>query len=113
MFLAEREGIPIGTLRLDEALGGGAVLSLTIAPEARGQRLATPVILAGCQEAVTRGLTVVRAYVKWGNDRSRRAFEAAGFKRGLHDAHTVTYWRAAADSAVSARESHGILLVTG
>lgn len=75
-------GEPVGTARFDFTSSERAEISLSLAPEARGRRLATPAI-----EAALRALAEsaqpeeVVAFIKAENLASLRAFERAGFGR--------------------------------
>jgi RimJ/RimL family protein N-acetyltransferase len=77
LYVAVDDRGPLGTARLDAGEDDHATISITIAPERRGEGLATPLIAAACARA---GGPVV-AIVKPENARSVRAFERAGFRR--------------------------------
>lgn len=76
LYVAEDDLGPLGTARLDED-PPPPVISVTIAPERRGEGLAAPLIAA---LAELRGPPIV-AIVKPGNERSMRAFVRCGFRR--------------------------------
>jgi RimJ/RimL family protein N-acetyltransferase len=76
LWIAEDDGGPVGQIRLDSH-GSGWFLSLALAPDRRGRGLATPLIRAGT--GTVGPDQVVRANVKPDNERSRRAFLAAGY----------------------------------
>lgn len=76
---ADAEDRPVGSVRADVD-GDRAVLSLSVAPECRGQGYGTSMIRLAAAGVLGRsGVQTVDAYVKPGNERSRRAFRAAGF----------------------------------
>jgi RimJ/RimL family protein N-acetyltransferase len=88
LYVAEDDRGALGTVRLD-AGDGGAVVSITIAPDRRGEGLATPLVAAACERA---GGPVV-AIIKPTNTRSVRAFEQAGFRRiGTEDGSLRLVW---------------------
>lgn len=81
-WLAETPaGEPAGVVRFDLAADGVATISLNLAPAQRGRGLASPLILAACQELRrTHPATTVRALIKPENTASQRAFARAGFE---------------------------------
>lgn len=88
---------PVGTYRLD-GLGGDEVeISVTVAPERRGQGLATPIILCGAVNAIASGAMFVRAHVRLDNTRSRRAFLRAGFWLCGHESGAKTVFHASVE----------------
>ena len=72
----------IGTVRLDrlDRPTPTAEVSITVAPEHRGQGWAGPMLEAVRMEAKAHGITRVVATVKPGNTASLRAFLAAGYR---------------------------------
>ncbi len=78
LFIADADGTAVGTGRLDWCVMG-VELSLTVAPEHRGQGIGTAIILALRAEAKRVGWTPLIAYIKPGNTASLKAFERAGF----------------------------------
>lgn len=74
LWIGESDG-PVGQVRLDRG-DDCEIISVSIAPERRGQGLAALLIQAACAQAYGR----VVAEIKPGNVRSVRAFDAAGFK---------------------------------
>lgn len=80
LYVAEDDRGPFGTGRLDDD-PPPPVISITIAPERRGEGLATALIEALVE---LRGPPVI-AIVKPGNERSIRAFERAGFRRAASE----------------------------
>ena len=80
LTIAEHEGTPVGTVRLDRRGADEAELSITIAPAARGRGLARPAIDLGVEHARGEwGVTRVTARIRSENAASLRAFAAAGF----------------------------------
>jgi UDP-2,4-diacetamido-2,4,6-trideoxy-beta-L-altropyranose hydrolase len=72
---------PVGQVRLDRSEPDGAVISVSVARERRGQGLAADLIRAACRwGAGRRGLCRVHAYIKPDNTASLRAFARAGFR---------------------------------
>ena len=75
LFVAEHQGRPVGTVRFDRGDGAWEV-SITVAPAARGRRLATPMLLAA-ERAL--GPAVIRANVHRDNVASLALFKRAGY----------------------------------
>ena len=75
ILIAEQAGAPIATVRFDPIADGGYEVSLTIAPDARGRRLARPVLEAA-HDTLPPGARV-QARIHRDNTASRRAFTAA------------------------------------
>jgi RimJ/RimL family protein N-acetyltransferase len=81
LLIAEQDGKPVGTVRLDRDSPESAELSITIAPGARGRGLARPAIELGVERARREwGVTRVTARIRPENAASLRAFAAAGFE---------------------------------
>jgi len=82
LLIAERGGEPIGQVRLDAEGDGRHEISVSVAAAARGGGTGTQLIDRGATWLAGRGEHgQVVAYVKPGNERSLRAFAAAGFQR--------------------------------
>ena len=81
LFMATRDGESVGTARMDREAPHAEVweVSITIAPSARGSRLAAPLLIALSAEARARGATLLIARLRPENAKSRAAFEAAGY----------------------------------
>jgi RimJ/RimL family protein N-acetyltransferase len=80
LTIAEDDGAPVGTVRLDRHGPDTAELSITIAPVARGRGLARPAIELGVEHARREwDVTRVTARIRPENTASLRAFAAAGF----------------------------------
>jgi pseudaminic acid synthase len=96
-FIAEEAGAPVGALRLDvDDDHREAVISIVLAPEARGRGLAAPLVGAGlaAAAAVCPRARAVRALIRAENVPSRRAFARAGFQRAAEEPDGVETWRA-------------------
>ena len=87
LYVAEVDGEPIGTVRLD--LADVAIISITVAPEHRGRGLAVPMIEAGCDKV--QDMSVV-AEIRPSNVASIRAFERAGFVPDGSAPGLLRYW---------------------
>lgn len=79
IFIGERDGVAIGMVRFDIS-GDLAEISVALAPEARGQRLATPLLRAAIAALHAQRPVAILAEVRPENTASRRAFLAAGFR---------------------------------
>lgn len=81
LFLLAADGdAPIGQIRFDFG-GTKAVVSVSLAPQARGRGYAAAVLRAACREALSaRPVGSVVALIRPGNAASLKAFEAAGFR---------------------------------
>lgn len=80
LFIAEREGEPIGIIRFEREDGQAYTVSLSIQRSARGRGLAAPVLLLGLDALADRvGQVPVKAFVRPENAVSLRVFSRAGF----------------------------------
>jgi spore coat polysaccharide biosynthesis predicted glycosyltransferase SpsG/ribosomal protein S18 acetylase RimI-like enzyme len=77
LLIAEEHHKPVGTVRFDRD-GRHWEVSITVAPEARGRKLAVPVLLAA--ERVLEPRATVRACVHRDNAASRSLFRRAGYR---------------------------------
>ena len=77
----------MGQVRLDR-LEDGELISISVAPDARGQGLAPLIIVAACGEA--NGTVIAR--IRPDNERSIRAFSRAGFTRADDGDPVVLRW---------------------
>lgn len=92
VWVAEEHGRAIGSVRLDlDPLGAArAVVSIALAPQARGRRLATPLLgVVTAAAAQEFGLRSLQAVIKSTNVRSLRAFLAAGYRERSRDQQTI------------------------
>jgi RimJ/RimL family protein N-acetyltransferase len=76
LLIIELDREPVGTVRFDRASQAWEV-SITVAPEARGRRLAVPILLAAER---TLGTATIRANVHRDNIASLALFERAGYR---------------------------------
>jgi RimJ/RimL family protein N-acetyltransferase len=83
LYIAESGGEAIGTARLDRDADDAdvAIVSLNVAPEARGRGLGRALLDALAAEARVLGFARLRAFVKATNDASAKAFVATGYAR--------------------------------
>lgn len=77
LLIAEHDHHPVGTVRFDRD-GDHWEISITVAPEARGRKLAVPILLAA--ERVLPHQTTIRACVHQDNAASRALFLRAGYR---------------------------------
>lgn len=89
LLVLEKDG-PIGQVRFD-VQDTAATISIALAAEARGRKLATSAILAAVTELRNRApaVTTCAAQIKPGNTASVRAFSAAGFRLASSGASAV------------------------
>ncbi len=79
IYIAEREGRTIGTIRLDLHPASTFEVSLTVAPKERGKGYAHSLLREAEAEAVRLGAIRLIAVLRPENVPSRRAFEDAGY----------------------------------
>jgi RimJ/RimL family protein N-acetyltransferase len=80
LWIAEEAGVPVGQLRVDRTPDGLGVVSIGLAPGARGRGLGRTVLRMGLAAAVQElGIRRARAVVMATNPPSRLLFEGAGF----------------------------------
>jgi RimJ/RimL family protein N-acetyltransferase len=104
VFIAEHLGRPVAVVRLDRASEreDRCVISLNVAPEARGQGLARPAFEAATREAARLGFATIHALVRPDNQAIVRPLLRAGYveleptRAGEHAARLFAR-RAAAD----------------
>jgi UDP-2,4-diacetamido-2,4,6-trideoxy-beta-L-altropyranose hydrolase len=81
MLMAEEDGQPVGSVRVERMQSERGRISVTLASAARGRGLAGSVIEEGVQQAGSiLGVSEVEAVVKRWNAPSRKAFENARFQ---------------------------------
>lgn len=78
LLIAEENGSPVGTVRVDRETGGTAELSWTVAPEARRRGVAKRMVQLVADEI--SALYTIRAEIKMGNEASVKVAEAAGMQ---------------------------------
>lgn len=88
LYVAEENGIFVGTVRADFE-NGGYELSWTVAPEARGQGLGKRMVAL----LANKIKEPIRAEVKKGNDASSRIAEYSGMKFVKADSNDVLHYQ--------------------
>ena len=88
LLLAELDGLTIGTVRLDQHGTRQVEISLALAPEVRGKRLAVPLLRSAESVVRQNGDTRIVARIKAGNEPSIRAFKGAGYYGFTNDVRT-------------------------
>lgn len=86
LFMVERDGKPVGHVRVDRVRSSDPEITVCTAPESRGEGIAKYGIDYVCQDihSVNPGVKVI-AWVKEGNIASQALFESAGFDREILD----------------------------
>lgn len=79
LYVAEREGEPVGTVRWDHLGGRDWEVSITVAPAARGRGFAVPLLQAGENALCVDGSARLIATVHVDNRPSRQLFGRAGY----------------------------------
>jgi pseudaminic acid synthase len=79
LFIAELDGDPVGTVRLDRHRARSWEISITLAPHARGKTLATPLLRVAESDGRAHGAALFTATIKPENEASVRAFKKAGY----------------------------------
>lgn len=80
MLMAEMDAGPAGVIRFEGEADHSAVVSVALAPQARGRGLGSKLITAGTRcYATATGCQLVHAYIKADNRQSVSAFERAGY----------------------------------
>jgi RimJ/RimL family protein N-acetyltransferase len=78
LIIAERNGLPVGMVRFDPAdADDGFQVSIAVGPDARASGVGSALLQAGC--ALFPGARI-HAFLRSGNEPSRRLFEACGFQ---------------------------------
>lgn len=85
LFVAEHDGRPVGTGRLDREAPGTLEVSITVAPSERGKGHAVAILRALEAEAQRMRELQLVARLRPENVVSRRAFEAAGYQSFVRD----------------------------
>lgn len=75
-------GEPLGVVRLDalQDLPTACVVSINVAPQARGRGVGGRALAAATEAAIKLGFDTIDAYIRPSNVASVRAFEKAGYK---------------------------------
>ncbi len=79
LFIAEVDGMPVGTVRADEDGEGYAEVSYTVAPEARGQGYGRLMVMQFAREQLA-GKKLKAEIKKGGNEASEGIAQALGLK---------------------------------
>lgn len=79
LLIGEHERQPVGLVRFEKH-GEKLVISVNVAPEARGQGLGRHLIALGTSRAMARWRVPVEATIRVENTASIRAFEHAGYR---------------------------------
>ena len=86
LLIAELDHHPVGQVRFDRRRAYDYEISISLDPARRGRQLAAPLIEAGCEWLWTKtNAASVEAGVRVDNERSARAFLAAGFRPLPHE----------------------------
>lgn len=94
LLIASWVGRPMGVVRLDEQAAGDWLVSINLAPAARGRGLATATLEAGFAWLRTvAGARRAIADIRKGNVPSIRIFANAGFRATHEDSEWVRYER--------------------
>jgi RimJ/RimL family protein N-acetyltransferase len=89
IWIGEVDGRPVGVVRFERRVPSGVEVSISIAPEARGQGLARPLLDAGVTAArAAFGQVTIRADILPGNEASVRLFTGSGFGPATPDEST-------------------------
>lgn len=97
MLIAEEERAePIGHIRIENAHGFEAVISVVVAPEHRGRGLGVALIREGTRRLLSdSGRATAHAFIKPDNEASLRAFQRAGYRRrgsATVQGHEADHW---------------------
>jgi RimJ/RimL family protein N-acetyltransferase len=79
LFIASLNQTSIGTCRIDRGPANTWEVSITVAPEHRGQHLATALLMALEEVAYARGIRMLTARIRSDNAASIAAFKNAGY----------------------------------
>jgi len=91
LFVAEADGRPVGTVRVEQDEDGSILLSWTVAPEARGQGAGKAMVAMAVAQLGT--WRTVRAQVRAWNLASVRVAEAAGLRLSGRDGDILHFRR--------------------
>lgn len=94
------DGAAVGVLRFDRAAGSEWIVSINIAPEARGRGVGTAILPTACGWMErSRDVDAIRAEVRPENRRSMSLFQACGFSLVERDDRRAIFVRKAAESS--------------
>lgn len=91
LCIGEEERHPVGLVRFEER-DGVVVVSVNVAPEARGRGVGPRLIALGTERALQRWHVPVEATIRSDNAASRRAFEIAGYRFDRDDRVDGVTW---------------------
>lgn len=94
LWIGEAEDVPVAQVRFDLVETGVAIVSVSVAPAARGRGHATAVLRAAMASQAL-GASKFRATVRSENEASLRLFERAGFTAVRREQAVVLFERAA------------------
>jgi RimJ/RimL family protein N-acetyltransferase len=82
LWVVERDGVPVATVRHDRVRRGRWEVSVTVAPQARGQGIAVDALAAAEQRLLELDpqVTAIEAHVRPDNHASLRVFKRAGYR---------------------------------
>lgn len=89
LWMAERSSQPSGSARLSAPVDGVATVSVVVAPQARGQGVASALLAYVEREAMSLGYVELIAEIHEGNAESRLLFEKAGYSPHVTDTFLV------------------------
>lgn len=94
LLMASHDGRQVGVVRFDEQASGDWLVSINLAPDARGRGLGTPTLTAGCAWLGTvAGTCRLIADIRRENAPSIRIFTNAGFRATHEDSEWMRYER--------------------
>lgn len=95
LLIASHDGDRVGVVRFDQQAAGGWLVSINLSPAARGRRLGTPTLEAGCAwlAGVAGGTVRLVADIRRENQRSVQIFTNAGFSATHEDSEWLRYER--------------------
>jgi len=94
LWIAEEDGRPVASGRLDARPGGWAEVHITVDPAERGRGVGTAVIAALVEQAKLSLYAWLQARIKPNNAASRQAFAANGFRIASRDEDEIVMERA-------------------
>lgn len=83
LLIVEHDSRPVGTVRWDRLAPQRWEVSITVAPQQRGRRLASSILSVGERAMTSDGLVTLVAVVHVQNEASLRLFTAAGYTPDL------------------------------
>jgi ribosomal protein S18 acetylase RimI-like enzyme len=80
-LLAERDGVPVATLRVTDEASARGVYGFVVDPALRGQGVGRDLLRRVCADALAHGATAVHLEVAVDNDRALGLYTSLGFER--------------------------------